>query len=339
MEKYRQFTDEKTGLNPFTPHWSSYKRGTGFKVMKLLIMGPIFLIRLVLFLIGLLWLFLSDVIIKILFVSFLQDLIGCILIPIGSYLMLFALGVLRVETAMADIRRLKMMRRNQPRRPDTPNVKTVHQQVDVVVCNFQSVVDVLYFGRYGYNSFSFMGGNGELQPPVSLFSALTGAANKVPPTPTSQLGEYNHKTSVGLKTVIFAEPHKTNGTCILPFKLPNMRMDNTRISCAHIKYSVDGAYTCHQTTTDSFVKHSFDLMYQFYQSMTVTWVGKDDVAYNSKADKDDMEYPQQLRLWVARMGVPEMTEVNNYKSNHRDFLDYWVATQGKGYSVRKKKDA
>ena len=63
MEKYRQFADASKGINPFTPHWSQAKSSIVEKITKGVVLLIPFILKLILFIISFLYLFLVDLII------------------------------------------------------------------------------------------------------------------------------------------------------------------------------------------------------------------------------------------------------------------------------------
>jgi 1-acylglycerol-3-phosphate O-acyltransferase len=97
MEKYRIFTDARSGINPFVPLWSNYRASLPMKLLQYTIGPIVFIIKHLLFLGGLLDLVVASVLIGFIPVAFLEVLLAKLLFPLGCRFCLLGLGIWRVR--------------------------------------------------------------------------------------------------------------------------------------------------------------------------------------------------------------------------------------------------
>ena len=139
MEKFRQFTDERKGVNAFVPSWSNPKADSLWIVKRLLLLAlfPFRVAFSVVFL-ALIWLLSSAG-------------VTVLLLPILCRIQLFVLGVCcGVEDA--DLRRLRMQ--------DSKKASASSSK-QVIICNRQGPLDVLICGAlHGSNHFVFTSPSG-----------------------------------------------------------------------------------------------------------------------------------------------------------------------------------
>ena len=134
MEKFRQWTDETEGVNPFVPPWSNASRSYSPAVLlKWVGLALLAVPRLIL---------LFCIALPMLFV--LSKLGLGFLFYVPARLALLALGFVEVQKEDADTRRLRIQQ------------LTLGRSYTITISNYQGGIDVLvYAAVYGVNSFCF----------------------------------------------------------------------------------------------------------------------------------------------------------------------------------------
>eukprot|EP00746_Dinoflagellata_sp_MGD_P144550 gnl/MRDRNA2_/MRDRNA2_77269_c0_seq1.p1 gnl/MRDRNA2_/MRDRNA2_77269_c0~~gnl/MRDRNA2_/MRDRNA2_77269_c0_seq1.p1 ORF type:complete len:337 (+),score=45.51 gnl/MRDRNA2_/MRDRNA2_77269_c0_seq1:91-1101(+) len=335
MEKFRQFADPGTGVNPFVPAWANYRSPIYMRLVKYLIMLPVALARCILLLVALLFLCLGS--------SLCVIPVGPVRYPLqrifyflGCRMGLTALGILSVSTAAADHRRLKCR----------PSAKEISPASDakhgrMVLSNYQGIADVLYYGMKLSPTFVFPSVDGS---PVAL--GLLGAlkqSTQSKPLPKSKdtLTQILEKASSGWEgpVVVFAEGAKTNGSAILSWKSRTFqgctkleKPNGTLLAC--LEYSRTGAYTAHHTVGGP-AYHIWNLCFQPWQSLSAIWLAGDDLAASIK-DKEVDEQVDLARTFLVRM-LPGAVSVDLVADKHEEFLGYWYKfSSAKQYAGKKK---
>jgi len=143
MEKYRQFADGGTGVNPFVPPWSHYKAGVLGRCLKV-VMLPVLLMRLLVLLTAGIWLLVAELVcLPLSIIPPLRRPVQWLLNYAGCCLALIALGFWFVAggNQVADHRRLKLM-------PPKVNGSSCFDtsRGALVLANMQGLTDVLYLG-------------------------------------------------------------------------------------------------------------------------------------------------------------------------------------------------
>jgi len=320
MEKYRQFSDEKTALNPFVPLWSNYRMPLGRKIVQVL--GcPIVLLRLLALLLSFLYLFVvSSLVSPFQFSSSLQFFLQRLLFPVGCRLALLALGFYSIYHDPADHRRLKI-------RPGQALCVTSLTSNEVIVANYQSCVDVLYLGLFGINQFVFVNKNGVLTQPISLVEAIFSAGTIGGSDKLEKLAALSGPVAV------FPEGVRTTGVAILPF---TKEMPVT--TCiAGLQYSTHGTYTAHHTVGTSVRYHLFWMIWNwtFAQSLRVTWLPRE--ATRKALQEYSGEKNAFVRTLLSRLVHRSVEVEGEWLKRHTEFVKYWNETQKKqGYGKKKQ---
>jgi len=340
MEKYRQFGDGGTGVNPFVPVWSHHKSLVVVRALKVLILFPIAVLRLALLAVAVAWLGLAELVCAPIPLGVLRYPLYRLLSSVGCAVALFALGLLMPGDALADHRRLKIA---SPKAGGGRAFDAGHGTL--VLANQQGLTDVLYLGLRLCPTFVFLAGNG-VPVRCSLLSALRRAGSRRPAPPLEQgapLAEIADWAQAGRHgpVAIFAEGARTNGSCILAWKPetfagppPFERPAGTAL--VGIEYSKTGAYTPHHTVGTAF-RHVLWLCLQPWHTVQAVWLPAPSVATAIKG-KTLTEQTALLRTVLTRM-IPGAVEVEVSCSKHLDFMAYWDASQRKRYTQHQKKVA
>lgn len=336
MEKYRQFADGGTGVNPFVPLWSHHKAPLALKAVKALVMLPVALLRLAVLVLALLWLGLGELLCAVIPVGMLRYPLYRIISYPGCALALVALGVFPVGDSLSDHRRLKIA---PPKSSGSSVFDARHGTV--VLANQQGLTDVLFLGMRLCPTFVFLAGNGA---PVqcSLLGALKRASTRRPPAPLQKaksLAELAEWARAGWHgpLVVFPEGSRTNGSSILAWKAETFTGAapfecKAGTALTSLEYSKAGAYTAHHTVGTAF-RHIIWLCLQPWQTLRSQWLPAPIVATAIKG-KPATEQAALLRTLLTRM-TPGAVEVDVTFNKHFDFMAFWDASQRKGYTQKK----
>lgn len=334
MEKYRQFADGGTGVNPFVPLWSNYKSALPVRAAKLIVMLPVAVARLCLFSVALLWLALSEFLCMFIPLGIVRYPIYSLLTYVGCAFALLALGVLPIGEALADFRRLRIM----PPKVGGQRVFDA-QSGTVVLANHQGLTDVLYLGMRLCPTFVFPAADGSPLR-VSLLGALrrAGARRSAPAFRSCEDNTLSNHASWAKggrrgPIVVFVEGTRTNGSCVLTWKKRTVdgltyfdKVAGTALVI--LEYSKAGYYTPHHTVGTAF-RHVFWLCYQPWHTVSSVWLPASTVGPTLK-DKPLPEHPEFLRSILTKM-IPGAVEVDVPSDKHLDFMAYWDASQSKRY--------
>jgi len=323
MEKYRQFSDEQTGLSPLVPLWSNYRTPAWRRVVQ--VVGiPLVLLRILLLTLGLIWLLLASILVwPFQVVPTLQTLLQRLLFPLGCRCALFASGFYAPAHEPCDHRRLKI-------RPG-PKVSVGGIGSDeIIVANTQSCFDVLYLGLFGINQFIFVGKNGDFVKPVGLLKAFFGSGFV-----GGADGEVLKKLPSGGSgaVAIFPEGTRTTGIAILPFA----KGCEQATAIVGIRYSSHGAYTAHHTIGTSIATHLWWMMWNWThaQYITGTWLPKAAATKAFSENTGDKE--AFIRTLLCRL-VPLSVEVQGeWIKRHVGFVEYWHTGGQKKDDARKRR--
>lgn len=341
MEKYRQFADAGTGVNPFVPPWVNTKTSLGLRALKFFPLLAVALIRLCFLLVALLWLALAEFILLPIPGCTPRRLLYRIFTKIGCSAALWGLGVTTVEEHAADHRRLKI----------APGKKTVSPGADanagtLVLANHQSVADILYFGSKLGPVFVFVGGGG-----VPVQRGLLGAFRYSlgPPSKTPPLGKHvtlaevakRARSSCSGPVVVFPEGTRSNGASVLAWKDETFKgLEDFQkpfgTSLCGLEYGKGGsfhAYTPHHTVGRPLF-HILFMALQPWHKLSVTWLAACDVERVVQG-KPLEEQRALCRTLITRM-VPGAVEADVQAETHVDFLDYWNNASKKKYIQKKK---
>mmetsp|Transcript_22442 Transcript_22442/g.40498 ORF Transcript_22442/g.40498 Transcript_22442/m.40498 type:complete len:347 (+) Transcript_22442:90-1130(+) len=335
MEKYRQFADGGTGVNPFVPTWSNYKASLPMKVLKLVLL-VLSVFRLGLFCLGLLWLCATEIVcLPLQIVPPVRRPIHVILTWGGCGMALMGLGIWFTagSDTIADHRRLKIA---------PPKVRRYlgfdAKRGCIVLANMQGLTDVLYLGMKLDPVFVFPAADGT---PIaySLLGALRRAGAR-----RASIAEKNSQTLAGIAedaqkswkgpVLVFPEGARTNGSAVLAWKAKTFAglesvTKPVGTALVAVEYSKGGSYTPHHTVGTSF-KHIFWLCCQPWHNVKTVWLASSEVEAAVK-DKPLVESVSFLRTVLVRM-LPGAVEVELYAEKHQEFMAFWDASQKKGYT-------
>lgn len=337
MEKFRQFADSGTGVNPFVPAWANYRSPIYMRLLKWLLLLPVALARFVLLLLALLTLSLGTVLCAIIPVGAVRRPIQQIFSFCGCRLGLTALGVLSLSSAAADHRRLKC---RPSAREIGPGSDAKHGRM--ILSNYQGITDVLYYGMKVCPVFVFPTEDGSPIACGILGALKLATACKLPPKTKDTLDKISEKANSGWEgpVVVFAEGARTNGSSVLTWK-PHTFKGIKQLEkpygtlLATIEYSKTGAYTPHHTVGGAFY-HCWNMCYQPWHTLTATWLAADDLAASIK-EKPVEEQLELARTFNVRM-VPNAVSVDIVAEQHEQFLGYWYQfSSAKKYQKNVKK--
>lgn len=340
MEKYRQFADGGTGVNPFVPEWSHYRMSLPKRMVKVLVMFPIALVRMAIVTLAVLWLCLSHAICILLPLGFVRYPIYRVLTYVGCAIGLLGLGVMPTPggEVLADHRRLKL----------APPKKGGGRTFDatrgaLVLANQQSIVDVFYLGMKLCPTFAFVASDGS-PVELSLLGALRHSCARFPSlaqTRHSRLEDILLRARAGWwgPVVLFPEGARTNGSCVLTWNSKTFEgltsFDKPYgTALVSIVYSKTGAYTPHHTV-GSGLRHIFFMCLQPWHTVVATWLPTTDVAAAAQGKSLEAQIPL-LRTLLVRM-VPRAVEVDVGAEKHLGFMDYWETSQSKAYTQQQRK--
>jgi len=343
MEKYRQFADKRTSVNPFVPPWSvrplSSRLYSVVAGIKFLVFSPLALLRILFFAVTVLWLMLSGLFCAFIPLGFIRYPVYRLLTYLGSFAALLSLGVLPVGNSCADHRRLKIPA------PKASSRTFDAQHGTLVFMNYQGLTDIL-FAVMALSPTFIMVSNGGEPVQVSLIKAILRAAA---PTPVQKHGRHQSLTEIAIHArknwggpvVVFAEGARTNGTCALAWRdrtfqqVPDFATPAGTALLA-LEYSQTGAYTPHHTVGSMFA-HLFWLCSQPWHTVRSTWLCSNDVAAAFRG-KPLEEQKTLLRTLQVRM-IPAAVEVDIFSDKYQEFIAYWNASRHKGYTKQIKKKA
>mmetsp|Transcript_1201 Transcript_1201/g.2929 ORF Transcript_1201/g.2929 Transcript_1201/m.2929 type:complete len:344 (+) Transcript_1201:73-1104(+) len=340
MEKYRQFADGGTGVNPFVPLWSNRKSPLALRAAKYLVLFPIVVLRLSLLFVAALILALGELLGFAIPLGILRYPVYRLVTYVGCCLALFALGVIPTSESLADYRRLKLA----PPKTTTGASPFDARRGMLVFANQQGMTDVLYLGMKLCPTFVFAASDGTTVA-CSLLAALSRASSIEPLAPLpkasqltlAQLSEEARSSWKG-PVVVFPEGARTTGNCVLRWGTEAFAgmeaLDKLDIAVVSLVYSKTGDYTPHHTVGTP-LWHIFNLVYQPWHTLSATWLSSTDVAIGLRGKA----FPEQvafLRTLLVRM-IQGAVEVETSSSVYFDFTAFWDAAQRKHYTQKEKK--
>mmetsp|Transcript_64106 Transcript_64106/g.180453 ORF Transcript_64106/g.180453 Transcript_64106/m.180453 type:complete len:343 (+) Transcript_64106:49-1077(+) len=335
MEKYRQWADGGTGINPFVPKWSHHKMSLPLRAVKLLVLFPVALARVVIFAAAIAWLAVAELLCALILLPILRYPVYQGLTYVGCGLALFALGVVPIGDSLADYRRLKVA----PPKKGGAKVFDAGRGV-LVLANQQGLTDVLYLGLRLCPTFVFPAKDG-VPVRFSLLGALRRSSTRNANTPAPQPAKLNDiarwaKSGWRGPVVVFPEGTRTNGSGILtwnPQTFDGLGSYPPETALVSLEYSKTGAYTPHHTVGPA-SWHVLKLCYQPWHTVKSTWLPSAGTV-TSIEGKPLAEQMASLRTVVSRM-VHECSTVEVAADRHHEFMAYWDASQRKGYTQQQQ---
>ncbi|CAE8644143.1 unnamed protein product [Polarella glacialis] len=267
MEKFRQFGDGGTGVNPFTPLWCHHKASSlPMRLLKAVVLVPLGLLKFCVFATAIIWLILTELLCKLLSpIPLLRRPIHWFLNYAGCSMALLGLGFWFTagSNEVADHRRLKILPPKAGRQ-----YALDAKRGTIVLANLQGLTDVLYLGMKLCPTFVFPAADGS---PVafSILGALRRAGARratLPPGKPQTLAEIAETARSGwCPVVVFAEGARTNGSCVLAWKPKTFEgLESFEKPCGTalvaLEYNKFGAYTPHHTVGTAFRHPTHNLL-------------------------------------------------------------------------------
>ncbi|CEM02495.1 unnamed protein product [Vitrella brassicaformis CCMP3155] len=339
MEKYRQFADPGTGVNPFVPTWTHYKPSRVAKALKLLIASPIAILRLANLLVLALLVALSSAVVYLVPIGVLQYWLGWLVISSGCSVAMRMVGLFWISETAADHRRLKLRPPKDEGPPPFSLPRATHGTL--VLANHTSFIDVLYLTMRINPSYAITHADDTLSL-VGCFTALRWAmathhsAKSGPYTSVKDVCEAARRRGYG-PVVLFPEGGRSNGTVVLPWRTKvfdrcgdDWLAKDTMLVCLEYpkQPTLFSAYTPPHTV-NSPLWHTVRLCLQLYHSLSVTAVSREDVS-TALANRPLVEQTELLRTLSVRMLVGG-TAVEVPASTLPAFVEYWNSTQKRQY--------
>ncbi|CAD2100198.1 conserved Plasmodium protein, unknown function [Plasmodium vinckei lentum] len=340
MEKYREFSDASTGINPFLPIWVNKKLSIHERLLKLLLL-PLVICRACFICLTIAFMFFLNNLLRFLVFQCIKDFFYQIIQTIYCRLLLFHLGFIYLEEQYANYKRVK--------------IKCTTQQIPftyddyghIFLSNFTSFVDILYLAFRLNPMFVVVNKNGTLSP-VFFFDLIKLSLQFSIPNKNGvfknieQVHIYAKNKKIH-SVVIFPEAMKSNGSCILLWKneifLNSENVLKNKCNLITFVYEVNcinkklnQIYTPPHTVLHPFM-HITYLCFNIYNKIKVIWLSEKDIA-NSIRDMDFSNNDELIHCLRNLMGQMKPTggALVNVKSDLLEkFVNYWNATQKKKY--------
>lgn len=327
MEKYRDWVDASTGLNPWPPLYKKNPNGA-LRIFAMTIGVLLAPARLLLFLALLLVAFLFDIAKSILgILPVIGRLVTRVLDLLAAHLMLIAIGVWPGCARWQDF--TKQASRAAP--ADRKNqVATSPNGGDVVVCNWTSYSDVLYLAAAFSPIFAIPVADSKSGAPtlaaMSFFGALRASMGHARPTTGEPLDAIVARgKSRGAPVVVFSEGVRTNGQCVLAM-MPFVGKVELGANTVHmIGFKHTTTFASLPFTAGSVWGHLFHVCRQLYSSFNVRYMGPQCVP----AYKDSESFSIDLTNNIAARC--QMKPVKSCAADKAEFLDFFDS----GKKVRK----
>lgn len=340
MEKYREFADPSTGINPFVPIWVNKKLCFYEKLLKMLLV-PLVICRLCFISLTIIFMIFLNTILKLLIFQSFKDFFYQITQAIYCRLLLFYFGFFYLDEQYAYYNRLK--------------IKCTEQKIPfnyddyghIFLSNFTSFVDVLYLSCRLNPLFIVINKNGSLSP-VCFFDILklslqfsisdrTGLFKNI-----EQVHKYAKSKKIR-NVVIFPEAMKSNGSCILLWKNDIFKNSEALLKnkCNLITFiyeinllnqKLNHIYTSPHTVFHPLI-HLTLLCFNIYNKIKIIWLSEKDIAESLKEKNFDNneEFANYLRNLMGRMKPSGGTLVDVKGDTLEKFVNYWNLTRNSIY--------
>lgn len=336
MEKYSHWRDSGTGIQPFLPlkspksnsvvddilyYINTFILGPPIAVLRLLCISVIFILFLI-----------QNAFLKIIPISSIKWLLGRIIFTSEIRLVLFHLGFIWIDSQKVTLTR---------GRKHTKKEDTCISHGDVIVCNCQSYVDIIYF-MFRFNpTFVKIFENGKVKP-ISFLEAIkiTGSYPELKEEENAvslkDIIKESKEKKIG-PIVVFPEGTTTNGRGLLKF-LPVFKdfspKDNINLHVYSIKYQFYGRNVSY-TVGSKFV-HMYKLCSRIYHIMNVKYLSAEESQFNdiaSQADLPNSIIEGQLGAHISKLigQVLRIRKTGLGAKDKKEFLDYYNEINKKGY--------
>eukprot|EP00922_Rhytidocystis_sp_ex-Travisia-forbesii_P061199 GHVS01090738.1.p1 GENE.GHVS01090738.1~~GHVS01090738.1.p1 ORF type:complete len:381 (+),score=46.38 GHVS01090738.1:299-1441(+) len=367
MEKYSQFADSTTGINPFVPLWDNFKKpksSTGIVwrlIIRYMLKTPLAICRLCLATVPMLLLYITAHTTRWIFIRCVRRKIQGVVYYICCRWLLLLLGFWHIDAAHADHRRLKI-RAPPTTTPSSSSststssssllssaTKSTDGSEILILANQTSFVEIIYFIMKINPTFVITHKDGTLSP-VNWQTALTYSLtnNTQPPrnhhvvaggfTSLLDLCDYVEEEGRG-PLVLFPEGGKTNGVGVIQWRCEAWDEKAAGIlesQCVVVGFAYEGtggeevkqAYTPPHTVYGCW-QHLFFLCSEWNHRLQVRWIGRDSVSRALQGSDDKDEAIELLRNIMCRL-LPRAISLDSVSSKTLTaFSDYWNGTYNK----------
>jgi len=345
MEKYSHWRDSGTGIQPFLPLKSPKSNSVVDDILYYLntfILGPpIAICRLICILIILAFYLIQNTFLKFIPLSSIKWLFGRLIFTLEARLVLFNMGFLWIDSQKVTLTR----GRKHARKEDT-NIS----HGDVIVCNCQSYVDVIYF-MFRFNpTFVKIFESGKIKP-ISFLNAIkfTGSYPELKEEENAvslkDIIKESKEKKIG-PIVIFPEGTTTNGRGLLKF-LPVFKdftpKDDINVHVYSIKYQFHGRNISY--TVGSKFSHMYNLCSKIYHVMNVKYLSAEESQFNdiaAQAELPNSVIEGQLGAHISKLigQVLRIRKTGLSAKDKQEFLDYYNEINKKGYkNIKSNKKA
>jgi len=340
MEKYSHWRDSGTGIQPFLPLKPPKSNSSLDSILNLIntyILGPpLAIIRLIcIFFIFIIYL-IQNIILKIIPTS-LKWFVGKIFFTWETRLVLFYMGFNWIDS-----QKVTLTRGRKHAKKETTNVN----HGDIIACNCQSYVEIIYFFSKYNPTFVKIFENGKVKP-VSFLEAikLNGSYPELKEEEGSVTLKDVIKNSKEKKMgpiIIFPEGTTTNGKGLLKF-LPVFKdftpKDDITLHVYSIKYQFYG-HNVSYTVGSKFI-HLYKLCTKFHHFMTVKYLSSEESQFNdiaAQAELPNSVVEGQLGAHISKLigQVLRIRKTGLGAKDKQEFLDYYNEINEKGYNNNKK---
>ncbi|SCP05805.1 conserved Plasmodium protein, unknown function [Plasmodium ovale] len=340
MEKYREFADVSTGINPFLPVWVNRKSSLHEKFLKLLLL-PLVICRMCFIGLTIIFMFFLNGILNFMIFSCIKDFLYQIVQTIYCRLLLFYLGFLYLDEQYANYKKIKIKCKKK-------KIPFIYEDYGhIYFSNFTSFVDVLYLSFRLNPLFMIVNKNGTLSP-INFFDLIKLSLQFSIPEKNGLFKNivqvYNYAKNKKIRTiVIFPEAMKSNGSCILLWK--NEIFLNSeyilRYKCNIITFiyennffsmKLNQFYTSPHTVLHPFI-HITLLCFNIYNKIKIVWLSEIDISESLKDIKfsNNDEFVHYLRNLMGLMKPIGGTLVNVRGDMLEKFVKYWNSTRKRIY--------
>ncbi|CAI7722410.1 conserved Plasmodium protein, unknown function [Plasmodium vivax] len=340
MEKYREFADAATGINPFLPVWVNNKLSVHEKLLKFLLF-PLVLCRFCFLSLTLIFMIFLNSLVNLFIFQCVKDFFYQIIQGIYCRLLLFYLGFFYMDEEYASHKRVKIkcMKKKIPFSYDDYG--------HIYLSNFTSFVDILYLAYRLNPLFVIINKNGSLSP-VFFFDLIKLSLQFSLP---NKKGEFKNLEQVHVfaknkkikSVVIFPEGMKSNGSCILLWKNEIFTHSEYVIKnkCNLIAFTYETSlipkkwslfYTSPHTVFNP-VLHIILLCFNIYNKIKIVWLSEKDIA-ESLREFDFSHCDELVHYLRSLMGLMKPTggTLVNVKADLLEkFVKYWNLTRGRAY--------
>jgi len=341
MEKYSHWRDSGTGIQPFLPlkppKSNSVLDGILYFLNTFIIGPPLAVVKLTLISIIFIMYLIQNVIIKLIPIDSIKWLFGKILFTWEARMALFYMGFNWIDSQKVTLTRGRKHAKKEI-------TKVTHG--DVIVCNCQSYVDVIYF-LFKFNPiYVKIYENGKVKS-LSFLEAIkiTGSYPELKEEEGAVSLKDIIKKSKEKKTgpiVVFPEGTTTNGKGLLKF-LPVFKDFSPKDELVLHVYSIKYQFYGHNVsyTVGSKFSHLYKLCTKIHHAMSVKYLSAEESQFNdiaAQADLPNSVVEGQLGAHVSKLigQVLRIRKTGLGAKDKKEFLDYFNEINKKGYKNAKK---